>query len=105
MARVGSWLGSGRARLRSSARSSIVRLGREEEARKVLMRLREARSVFDVELRRDEPIPELHDRLVRQFPSVDVRQAALYEGTGTASFTPVLGMSTRPDCASAATLK
>jgi FkbM family methyltransferase len=33
-----------------------------------------------------EPIPELHDGLVRRFPSVDVRRAALYDSAGTASF-------------------
>jgi FkbM family methyltransferase len=125
---------AGRARLRRTVRSSMARLGREEQARRLQGRLREARSAFDGELRRElrddhgmrvvlaavlradsnaidvganegavleaivriapagrhvayEPIPELHERLVGQFPGVDVRQAALSDSTGTASFT------------------
>lgn len=125
------------ASLRQSARSTIIRLGREEQARNLQRQLREARSAFDGRLRRIlrddhamkvimatvlradanaidvganegvvveaitriapagkhiayEPVPELHDDLVRRFPSVDVRQAALYDATGTASFTHVL---------------
>lgn len=127
-------LSGGRARLRRSARSTIVRLGREEQARNLQRHLREARSAFDPKLRRSlrddhatevilatalrgnsnaidvganegavldsivriapagrhiayEPIPELYEGLVRRFPGVDVRQAALYDSTGTVSFT------------------
>jgi FkbM family methyltransferase len=131
-----------RAGLRQSARSTIIRLGREEQARNLQRHLREARSAFDGELRRNlrddhamevilatvlredsnaidvgandgmvletitriapggehiayEPVPELHDDLVRQFPTVDVRQAALYDAAGTASFTHVLDLASR----------
>lgn len=42
-----------------------------------------------------EPLPELHEHLSRRFPGVEVRRAALYDETGTASFTHVLGASTR----------
>jgi FkbM family methyltransferase len=133
---------AGKAALRRSARSSIISLGREDQARAVQRRLREARSAFNVELRRHlrdehamqailaatlrndsnaidiganegsvlasilrvapagrhiayEPIPQLHARLVEQFPSVDVRCEALYDERGTASFTHVLDASTR----------
>ncbi len=130
------------ADLRQSVRSTIIRLGWEEQARKLQRRLREARSGFDGELRRNlrddhamevilatvlradsnaidvganegfvldavtriapagkhiayEPVPELHHDLVDRFPSVDVRQAALYDETGTAPFTHVLDLASR----------
>jgi FkbM family methyltransferase len=128
-------------------RSSIARLGKEEQAQQLKMRLREA---FDEGVRREarddqgmsvvlatvlransnaidvganqgavlesmvriapdgqhiayEPIPDLHERLVRRFPGVDVRQAALYDSSGTASFTQSVdqpafsGLRTRSD--------
>jgi FkbM family methyltransferase len=131
-----------KAALRQSARSSVVRLGKEEQARAIQGRLREMRSAFRPELRRHlrdehamlvvlatalradsnaidvganegsvleailrvapaghhiacEPIPELAEQLGRRFPSVEVRQVALYDQTGTASFTHVLDASTR----------
>jgi FkbM family methyltransferase len=130
------------AGLRGSIRSTIIRLGREEQARNLQRRLREARSAFDGGLRRNlrddhamevilatvlcrdsnaidvganegvvlaaitriapagrhiayEPVPELHDDLVRRFPDVDVRQAALFNANGTASFTHVLDAASR----------
>jgi FkbM family methyltransferase len=46
-----------RARLKDAARATVVRLGREQEARELLGRVREARSAFDPMLRR-----ELRDR-------------------------------------------
>jgi FkbM family methyltransferase len=134
MGGISSHLRAGKSGLRRSTRSSIVRLGGEEQARKLQGRLREARSAFDGGLRRElrddhamrvvlaavlhgdsnaidvganeggvlepivhiapsgrhiayEPIPELCKRLVDRFPSVDVRQAALYDSPGTVSFT------------------
>jgi len=42
-----------------------------------------------------EPVPELHDDLIKRFPNVDVRQAALYDAAGTASFTHVLDLASR----------
>jgi FkbM family methyltransferase len=133
---------AGVARLRGSARASIIKLGREEQARALQSRLREVRSAFDAELRRYlrdehamqailatalrvdsnaidvganegsvldsilrvapagrhiayEPIPELAEDLTRRYPDVDVRQVALYDETGMASFTHVLDASTR----------
>jgi FkbM family methyltransferase len=130
------------ASLRQSARSTIIRLGREEQARNLQRHLREARSVLDGGLRRNlrddhamevimatvlradsnaidvganegmvleaitriapagkhiayEPVPELYDDLVKRFPNVEVRQAALYDATGTASFTHVLDIASR----------
>jgi len=130
------------ANLRQSVRSTIIRLGREDQARNVQRHLREARSAFDGGLRRNlrddhaievilatvlradsnaidvganegmvlkaisriapagkhiayEPVSELHDDLVKRFPAVDVRQAALYDATGTASFTHVLDLASR----------
>jgi FkbM family methyltransferase len=47
-----SRLRAGRAQLRRSARSSIIRLGREEQARRLVGRVREARSAVDPGLRR-----------------------------------------------------
>jgi len=130
MARISSRLQAGRAALRHSARSSLVRLGREEQVLELKGRLREAfdehlrrasqddhamRVVLATVLRADsnaidvgantgavlesivhiapaghhiayEPIPELHEDLLRRFPGVDVRQAALYDSAGTVSF-------------------
>jgi FkbM family methyltransferase len=126
------------ARLKHAARATVVRLGREEQARELLGRVREARSAFDPMLRRElrdrhalkvvsaavlrtdsgavdvganlgevlevvtrvapegrhiafEPIPELHELLVKRFPHVDVRQMALSDVAGTADFAHVLG--------------
>jgi FkbM family methyltransferase len=114
-----------------------VRAGKEEQAREVLGRMREARSAFDGALRRElrdehglhvalatalrtdsnaidvganmgavlesivriapagrhiayEPIPELHERLVVNFPHVDVRCAALSDVAETTEFAHVL---------------
>lgn len=133
---------AGKAALQRSARSSIIRFGKEDQARAVQGRLREARSAFNPELRRHlrdehamevvlasalrvgsnaidvganegsvlesmmrvapegrhiacEPIPELAQDLAKRFPSVDVRQVALFDETGTATFTHVLDASTR----------
>jgi FkbM family methyltransferase len=133
---------AGVAALRRSARSSIIRLGREDQARAIQGRLREARSTVNPELRRClrdehamevvlasvlrtasnaidvganegsvlesmlrvapegrhmacEPIPELAQDLSERFPHVDVRQVALYDESGTATFTHVLDASTR----------
>jgi FkbM family methyltransferase len=133
---------AGKAALRRSVRRSVLRLGKEEQARAIQGRLREARSAFNTELRRHlrdehamqvvlasvlrtdsnaidvganegsvlqamlrvapegshiacEPIPELAEDLARRFPAVDVRQVALYDQSGVASFTHVLDASTR----------
>jgi FkbM family methyltransferase len=130
------------AGLRRAVRSSVIRVGREEQARNLQGHLREARSAFDGGLRRNlrddrtmqviiatvlrtdsnaidvganegmvlesitriapagkhiawEPVPELHESLVSRFPHVDVRQAALYDAAGTASFTHVLDLASR----------
>jgi FkbM family methyltransferase len=38
-----------------------------------------------------EPIPQLHEHLVKRFPTVDVRRAALSDAAGTATFAQVIG--------------
>lgn len=38
-----------------------------------------------------EPVPDLHEELVRRFPGVDVRRAALSDVEGTLEFTHVVG--------------
>jgi FkbM family methyltransferase len=127
---MSSLLGRGRTGLRRSVRSSIARLGKEDQVLKLKERLHETfdervrrqslddhamRVVLATLLRADsnaidvganegavlesivriaprgrhiafEPIPELHDDLVRRFPGVDVRRAALYDSAGTVSF-------------------
>jgi FkbM family methyltransferase len=122
---------------RRAARASVVRAGSEEQARQLLGRIREARSAFDEDVRRElrdehglrvvlatalradsnaidvganlgavlesivriapggrhiayEPIPDLHERLVRAFPGVDVRRAALSDRAETTEFAHVL---------------
>ena len=42
-----------------------------------------------------EPVPELREDLLRRFPHVDIRQAALFDEAGTASFTHVLDLASR----------
>jgi FkbM family methyltransferase len=134
--------GGSRMHLRQSIRSTVIRLGREEQARNLLRRVREARSTIDGDLRRNlrddhameiimatllradsnaidvganegmvleaitriapagehmawEPVPELCEDLVSRFPQVEVRQAALFDTAGTASFTHVLDVASR----------
>lgn len=130
-------LAAGKETLRRAARSSVARLGREEQAERVKGRLQEVRLAFDENMRREarddhatrvilasvlrvdsnaidvganvgavleaivrlapaghhiayEPIPEMHERLLAQYPNVDVRQAALFDSAGTTSFTHIL---------------
>jgi FkbM family methyltransferase len=124
------------AGLRRSGRIAASRLGREEQAREVIGRVREARAAFGMHSRRElrdehamqmvlatalridsraidvganegavlesivriaprghhvafEPIPHLHEHLVRRFPDVDVRCSAVSGTAGTAEFTHV----------------
>jgi FkbM family methyltransferase len=137
-ARMGSRLQAGRVAVRQTVLSAAERLGKEQQLREVVGRMREARSVFNPMERRElrdehslhvvlaavlrhdssavdvganegavldsivrlapdgrhiafEPIPQLFAELVRRFPNVDVRRAALSDTAGTTSFAHVIG--------------